>query len=283
MRRIPRRYLVVVLVAVLALVGGAVGSSALSGPAHLSAKDRIAADPPPPLYSAAAIAPAAALIDPQPARARALLRAWWAAHGTARDDAAFVTWVERVFPAPPSDAARRRELVGLTRLQAERTPAGVAAATWLEAHGKKDLWRLAAHDQAELLDPTAATTRKADEKALLRLSKTLADGLGTSFGVSAPYVLRPSLRPDHVVRPGQRCPCSYPSRHAAAAAASRTFLGTLDPERDGEYRWWQQQIDWSRIYMAGHVPSDVAAGTLLGDLAGDYWLVTRAGVAPAQV
>ena len=55
---------------------------------------------------------------------------------------------------------------------------------------------------------------------MLDLSKTIADSLGTHFQQSAPYVLQPSLRRDHLVTAGQVCPCSYPSRHAAAGAAA---------------------------------------------------------------
>jgi hypothetical protein len=32
--------------------------------------------------------------------------------------------------------------------------------------------------------------------------------------------------------------------------------------------------------MAGHFPSDIRAGALLGDLIGDYFLLTRNGVSP---
>ena len=64
---------------------------------------------------------------------------------------------------------------------------------------------------------------------MLKLSKTVADTLGTRYQQSAPYVLHPALRPDHVVKPGQVCPCSYPSRHAAAGAAATTYLSALRP------------------------------------------------------
>ena len=38
----------------------------------------------------------------------------------------------------------------------------------------------------------------------------------------------------------------------------------------------EAQIDWSRVYMAGHVPSDLEGGALLGDMIGEYFLATRA-------
>ena len=43
----------------------------------------------------------------------------------------------------------------------------------------------------------------------------------------------------------------------------------------------EAQVDYSRVYMAGHVPSDIRAGTLLGDIIGEYFLVTHNGVAVA--
>ena len=145
------------------------------------------------------------------------------------------------------------------------------------------MWKLAVHDQAEYLPAGPGDDRKNAIDDVLSMTKTVADDLGTKFQMSAPYVLEPSLRTDHTVAPGDVCPCSYPSRHASAAAASRTFLAHFMPQRDEEYRWWQDQIDYSRIYMAGHVASDIAGGTLLGDMVGDYFLVTRGHVDPSRL
>jgi len=248
-----------------------------------SAKDRIAADPPPALFPDTTVARVHELTDPQAARADQLMQAWWKAHGTAKDDAAFIRFAESTLPGPPAPPARNAEMAEIKRLDAARTGGGIQAASWLEAHGKKDVCKLAAHDQAELLAGPEGDARKNAVDDMLRMSKTIADTLGTTFQVSAPYVIDPSLRPDHHVPAGATCPCSYPSRHASAAASSRTFLGTLDPERDAEYRHWQDQVDYSRLYMAGHVPSDIAGGTLLGDMIGDYFLVTRAHLDPQAV
>jgi membrane-associated phospholipid phosphatase len=162
------------------------------------------------------------------------------------------------------------------------TAPGIAAATWLESYGKKDIWKLYAHDQKEVLAPSTGADRKAEEKAVLKMSKRVADDLGAKFGSSAPYVRMPSLRTDHTVNPGQKCPCSYPSRHATAGAASRTVLGALMPERDAQYRATEAQVDYSRIYMAGHYPGDIRAGALLGDVIGDYFLLTRNDALPGS-
>lgn len=220
------------------------------------------------------------LTSAQQARADALLKPWWAEHGTTADDAAFTAWLVETFPAPPDPAARQDEMTEVERLDARRTPTGIAAATWLEAYGKKDVWKLEVHDQAELLPATTGETRKSAVDDLLSMSKDVADRLGTRFQQSAPYVLEPALRTDHTVAAGDVCPCSYPSRHASAAAASRTYLAHFAPQRDAEYRYWQDEIDYSRLYMAGHVASDISAGTLLGDALATYVLVTREHAQP---
>jgi hypothetical protein len=269
----------IALLAVVSIVTGTVLSSGSS--TNTSAKDRIGADPPPVLFSDTAVAPTARDLAPEREAAARLVEDWAATHGTRVDDKAFVAWVEKTFPPPPADLAA--QLPGVEALAATRAAAGVKAATWLETHGKKDVWELYAHDQRELLSPTRGDRLKAEEKAALKMAKQASDDLGARFGSSAPYVRQPSLRPDHKVSPGQKCPCSYPSRHATAGAASETFLGHLQPHLDPQYRHMEAEIDYSRVYMAGHFPDDITAGALLGDLIGDYFLITREGVDPAQL
>lgn len=288
-RRQPgRRFVVVGVLAALAIVVGifgptawakVTGNSANGAPA--SAKDRIAANPPPTLFPTTQVAATAASVAAQKSQAATMLRTWLATHGTTTDDKGFVAWLEKSFPAPPATLAS--EMPAVVALEKTRTPVGVTAATWLETYGKKDIWKLYVHDQKEVLAPSAGKDRKAEEKAVLKMSKKVADDLGAQFGSSAPYVRMPSLRTDHTVAKGQKCPCSYPSRHATASAASRTVLGTLMPDRDAQYRAMEAQIDYSRVYMAGHFPGDIRGGALLGDVIGDYFLVTRDGIDPQDL
>ncbi len=134
-RRIPLRYLLLAVVAVVAVLVAAFGASALGGGGqNLSAKDRIKADPPPTLFSDAAVAPTGREVAAQAARAQRLMQAWWASHGHQRDDAAFTAWAERVLPAPPSAARRTAEVAAVAKIAPARTAAGVQAATWLEAY-----------------------------------------------------------------------------------------------------------------------------------------------------
>jgi membrane-associated phospholipid phosphatase len=272
----PRRFVVIAMLAVLAVVVGAVGPWAyamVTGGG--SAKDRIAADPPPALFADATIAPLGDQIDGQASTARRLMAGWWADHDTGPHDAAFTAWLQRSLPKPPAPSARAAELRRVQALAPTRTASGVAAATWLESYGKKDVWKLYAHDQSEVVPASAGDRRKQELKEMLKLSKTVADTLGVRYQQSAPYVLDPSLRPDHKITPGQVCPCSYPSRHAAAGAAARLFLTHFEPHMDAQYRWMEDEIAYSRVYMAGHVPSDIRGGALLGDMIGEYFLVTR--------
>ena len=280
-RRLDLRVALVALLAVASVVTGLLLPGKSHGSTHLSTADRIAVDPPPALFPMADTTQIDKIVAQQRPLAAARVREWAAAHGTHADDRAFVAWVEAGFPPPPAGLAG--EMPQVVALDQRRTAAGVHAATWLETHGKKDVWKLYAHDQREWLDPAAAKALKADEKALLSMAKTLSDTLGARFGSSAPYVRDPSLRPDHKVVKGQKCPCSYPSRHATAGAASETLLGGLQPRMDAQYRYLEDQIDYSRVYMAGHFPGDIAGGALLGDIVGDYFLVTREGHDPASL
>ena len=67
----PRRYVVVAVLAVLAVLGGAVGPLGLRRAfVNTSAKDRIEAAPPPALFPDATVAPMAPLIAAQAPRRR---------------------------------------------------------------------------------------------------------------------------------------------------------------------------------------------------------------------
>ena len=118
-----------------------------------------------------------------------------------------MTWMEQVFPLPWRLDAQMPTVVALEK---RRTVTGVAAATWLESYGKKDIWKLYVHDQREVLEPSTGDDRKAEEKALLKMSKKVADDLGAKFGSSAPYVRMPSLRKDHTVTSVRSGPARTP-------------------------------------------------------------------------
>lgn len=285
--RPSRRYVVTAVAAVLALVSGLLGPWAWAKIQGPSAKDRIEADPPPALFTESDITPVDKWVSPERRAAHQAMRRYWKLHGQAANDKAFLSWVDHTFPEPPKD--RTAEMSVLQDVKKRRTGSGVLAATWLEKHGKKDIWKLYAHDQAEWLSASKGEQRKDDVKAMLKLAKAATDDLSQRSQASSPYVLDRSLLdsrskdrdPIEKLKSEKRpCPCSYPAGHAAKAAAVRTYLGTLQPHMLDQYRFMEDQIDWSRVYMAGHLPSDIAGGALLGNMIGEYYLVTRGHRAP---
>ena len=64
------------------------------------------------------------------------------------------------------------------------------------------------------------------------------------------------------------------------SAAARTYLGRLSPYRNDQYTWMESQVDLASVYAGLELPSDVASGALLGNLVGQYVLVTRKHAQP---
>ncbi|UFR01332.1 phosphatase PAP2 family protein [Streptomyces sp. Go40/10] len=266
------------LIALLAVVAAAVGLlrpqliAAAASDKKPGATRRVEQNPPPTLFTDAEIAAVGKQAAAQRAKADALFAQWKTAHGTTRDDKAFAVWAARQVPAPPSAKRRAAELHQVQALARTRTAAGRKAATWLELHGKKDIWKLYLHDQRELIPAARGKAEKARLKAALELAKTISDQVAAKDKQPAPFVLDPALRPEKHITSGAKGPYSYPSRHAARSAAAVTFLAALSPHRAEDYQWMRAEVLYSRLYMAGHLPSDLTAGTLLGDLIGDYEL-----------
>lgn len=243
-----------------------------------SAKDRIEADPPPRLFATKSVTPLSHEIAAQQREAQRRMRPWWKAHGHVRNDKGFVAWLVTQAPRPPRTAERTGEMPAVTSLANRRSPSGIRAAVWLEEHGKKDIWKLYAHDQAEWVSTARGNSEKKNVKDAIKIAKKVTDKVAKRFPRSAPYVVNNRLL-DPVAQKSamsklksekRPCPCSYPSRHAAKAAASRTVLSASAPLRAREYRWMEGQIDYSRLYMGGHYRSDILAGTVLGDMIGLY-------------
>ncbi|MEW2400035.1 phosphatase PAP2 family protein [Streptomyces sp. NPDC046862] len=255
-------------------------ASSASAKKKPGATQRIKQNPPPQLFTDAAVADVSKQLGAQQKTADGLFAQWKKDHGSTRDDRAFTAWVEKTVPAPPSKTRRTAELHQVQELAKTRTAEGKRAATWLELHGKKDIWKLYLHDQRELIPRNEGTAEKAELKTALKLSKKITEQLAARYKQPAPYVLDPSLRPEKHVKPGQQGPFSYPSRHAAKSGAAATYLSALAPHRAEEYRWMAAQIAYSRVYMAGHMPSDILAGALVGDLVGDYVLTTNGHTPP---
>ncbi|MER7927234.1 phosphatase PAP2 family protein [Streptomyces sp. NPDC096057] len=278
LRGIKWPYAVIALLAVAAAAVGLLRPQLLPAAASTSGKKKPSAtalikqNPPPKLFTDAEIATIGKQAAAQRAKADALFTHWKAAHGTTRDDKAFAVWAAQQVPAPPSAKQRTAELHQVQVLAKTRTATGKKAATWLELYGKKDIWKVYLHDQRELIPAAQGTAEKTGLKGALKLAKTISDQLAAKDKQAAPFVLDPSLRPDKHIKPGATGPYSYPSRHAARSAAAVTYLSALAPHRAQDYHWMQDEVLYSRLYMAGHLSSDLTAGTLIGDLIGDYEL-----------
>jgi hypothetical protein len=279
MNRTRKRYVVIMAVALLALLSPMLWNTL----SHKSAKDHIAADPAPRLFAAKTVAPLADDIAEQQREAQTRMAPWWKAHSNERDDKAFIAWLGTHGPKPPGPIARSKELKPLEALAGHRTASGTKASDWLERNGKKDIWKLYAHDQAEWLPTSVGDAQKADVKAAIKIAKKVAANVEARYPASAPYVLDRHLRGGiHDVRgklaaEKRPCPCSYPSKHSIKAAAARTVLSVGSPMRSAEYKWMESEIDYSRLYMAGHTKSDILDGTLLGDMVGLYVTHTNNG------
>ncbi|MFE7706370.1 phosphatase PAP2 family protein [Streptomyces sp. NPDC057486] len=276
LRGIKWPYALIALVAVAAVAVGMLRPQLVtadtSSKKKPSATDKIKQSPPPALFADAQIAAIGKKADAQRTKADALFAQWTKTHGTTRDDKAFTAWAAQQVPTPPTAAQRAAELQQDQQLAKTRTAAGKKAATWLELHGKKDIWKLYLHDQRELVPAQQGKAEKAELKPALKMAKTISDQVAAKDKQSAPYVLDPTLRPEKHIKPGAKGPYSYPSSHAARAAAAVIYLSALSPHRAEDYRWMQDEVLYSRLYMAGHVTSDITAGTLIGDLIGDYEL-----------
>ncbi|MFE5402841.1 phosphatase PAP2 family protein [Streptomyces sp. NPDC056580] len=278
LRGIKWPYALIALVAVAAVAVGALRPQLVTAATSPNPKkkpgatDRIKQNPPPTLFTDAQITAIGGEANGQHKKANALFTQWKKAHGTTRDDKAFAAWAAQQVPAPPTAAQRTAEFHQVQQLAKTRTAAGKRAATWLELRGKKDIWKLYLHDQRELIPVQRGDTEKAELKAALKMAKAISAQVAAADKQPAPYVLDPTLRPEKHIKPGAKGPYSYPSSHAARAAAAVTYLSALSPHRAEDYRWMQGEVLYSRLYMSGHVPSDITAGTLLGDLIGDYEL-----------
>lgn len=235
-----------------------------TGKASASTGNPIKTHPAPPLFPPAQAAPLGKVLAAQKPIADRAFAAWAATHPT-QDDAAFTAFVTATVP-PPSASGQATELAELHRLAAVRTPAGLAAASWLETYGKTDVWKLYVKDATELQPAAAQDEAKAQLKTDTTLAKALTGALQTKYARQAPYITDPSLRPGSTTTNK----FSYPSKHAVYIYSELALLTRLDPGRAADFQAMVDQIDYSRLYAAGHYRSDLVAGALAGDLLGDY-------------
>ena len=137
------------------------------------------------LYSSAQVAKLSAV---RPSHAHRETCACWLAEHPLRDAAAFAAWAQRAMGSPPGAARQRAELAAmLHRLATARSTAGVAAATWLEQHGKKQVWRKLYGHQYRDFAPSAPGKR---EKQAMKAALNLGAALQASAKDQASHGLR---------------------------------------------------------------------------------------------
>jgi hypothetical protein len=190
-------------------------------------------------------------------------------HGTS-DDKGFAAYAVRQVGAVPGATVQTTELAQLRSLERQRTSVGVAAATYLEAHGKKDIWQT----YGDAYD-AASTTGHNDAKNLIdaayKLGTHVSDTAQATYQRLPPYQVDPSLN-GTIKRGPANGKYSYPSGHATLAAAEATVLSRLEPDQANDLRFLECEVDYSRLYVAAHYPSDVLKGALIGRMVGDYTL-----------
>jgi hypothetical protein len=266
----------------LVLVLGAHGVHELLYPPESGAR-AVADHQMPQLFDDAALAPYTPALHAQAGRATTLMDDWWRSHGTKPQDEQFLAWLAKTLPAPPSADSRKAEAATLEKLAKTRSAYPTNAGQWLGMYGARDLWLYYEKRESAHLSEAQRLTRRKQLAGLLTMSKVAGRSLAERRQQPAPFLIDHALRPGQKVRPGQTCPCSYPAGVDVAAAAGQAFLSYLYPDQAAVYRHLDDEYEFSHLYFGERLPSDLDAGTLVGDMLGEYFLVTRADGSPRQV
>ncbi len=241
----------------------------------VSAAQRVAAHPMPTLFSQAAMTPYAAQLDRQGAEATQLMQGWWRTHDTQPDDKKFVAWLEDALPAPPNASTREAEAKQLEKLAKTHTASGTKAAHWLQTYGGGDLWHFYLHQQTARLTQAQESSRNRQLTHVMAMAQAVGRSVNKRLQLPAPSLVDPALGRRKSAPAGKACPCSYPAGADAAGAAGRTFLGYLYPRQAPVYKNITEELGFAQVYLGNHLPSDVDAGSLIGDMVGEYFLVTQ--------
>src|SRR3954454_18726570 len=153
---------------------------------------------------------------------------------------------------PPGAPQQHRELAPLHRLAATRDNTGVAAATWLEQHGKKQVWKLYGHQFRDFAPKATGKREKKTLKAALALAGTLQATAKNRFARPSPYITDPSVNALNQAKFKGKTRLSFSSQHAVLSGAAVAVLRPYEPAREPEYRWMADEIAFSRLYAGGH-------------------------------
>lgn len=218
-------------------------------------------------YTTATISPIEHQLATVEARADQVARTWIAKNGTSHDTGFEVFAVGQV-GALPSAAVQQRELGALRSLAQRRTQTGIVAAAYFEAHGKKDVWQTYGDAYDALPDNGHNNAHDLIDSAY-GLGAAVSDTAKNTYMRLAPYEVDPALN-GTIQRQVTQQKYSFPSGHATLAAAEATVMARLEPQHTDEFRRLEAEIDYSRLYVAAHYPSDILRGAFLGRLVGDY-------------
>ena len=292
------RYVLIAILALLAVLVGLTGDKFLpitvdqspvastsetqdpadSTPKPQATRDPIAADPAPPLLDAGDLSTVGSVIKDQKGPANALIKRWWAENGTGTADEGFVSWAAAQLPAEPDTIQRQGELTTVKALEGSRDPAGDKAADWLNEHGCRNVWKSFTKEQVALRSTTDDEAKDKEIDTVLKLASEVASAAQDRTGSPAASQPKPCSGATKPAR--SDCSCSYPSTQATMSAAARAYLSKLSPYREDQYGWMEKQVDLAALYAGLELPSDVGSGALLGDLVGQYVLVTRGHAKP---
>ena len=247
-------------------------------PSAQASKNPLTSDPAPPLLDAGDLRTVKGVIGSQKKKANTLIKRWWAENGTGTADEGFVSWAAAQLPAEPTTIQRQTEQTTVKQLKASRDPAGDKAADWLNQHGCQDVWTSFTAQQLSLRSNSDDEPSDKEIKTVLKLASDVASAAQDRSGSPAASQPKPCSEATKPAR--SDCSCNYPSTQATMSAAARTYLGKLSPYRQDQYVWMEQQVDLAALYAGLELPSDAGSGALLGNLVGEYVLVTRGHAKP---
>ncbi len=170
-------------------------------------------------------------------------------------------------PDPPQRGSliEKGELLAIHEIQRHRSP-------------ERDAWAIRmAHDGIDKLWWDAAANARSHNSAVKgwKMTVAMAGAMATAGAAGAVEKRRHQrLRPFEVdsgvsmTLDKRPFGSSYPSGHAAVAAAAGAVLALMDPERASTYRGLAAEVAASRLYAGVHFPSDVVAGAAMGEAIG---------------
>jgi hypothetical protein len=229
------RLVKILIVAAIVVVGAAAAALAV-GPPSSSGDEPFHGSAVPPLYSDAELAVVDAPLKDAEAQGHRVARRWLNAHPAATDQA-FSNWAIQQIGPPPGNRVTRTELGELHRIAAHRNRVGTTAATWLEAHGKKQPWSVFRKQEKAFLSQQRYVAVKQALTEAFSLGGTLQANAKQRYNRRSPYQADPSLQglnQAKVRRPGppvvsvqahrlRRCRAGHP-RIGGAASACRARL-----------------------------------------------------------